>query len=179
MDTIGSTNGTNTDLLNTTSIPVPDGYYNVVVNIDDPASLEVEDFSTQKITVHNADAPAPVPSFATRGDNGGFTVSWQPSPSSNIQSYIVAYTKSPTAHEFEFHQAVDGDTFTTSVPNLSNGQPYLVTVFAMGTNGFQSSPAETQRVIPTEGYGAHLSTPKLRAQVSKSPCFPMFALTAT
>jgi hypothetical protein len=153
VDSVASADGTNSHLLDTRSLSVPDGDYNVVVNIDDPASLEAEDFSAQKITVHNASAPLPVPSFATRGDNGGMTVSWQASPSSNILGYIVAYTASSVADQYEFHQSVDGSTLTASVANLTNGQPYLVTVFAMGTNGLQSCPAETQRVIPTAGYG--------------------------
>jgi hypothetical protein len=73
VDAIPSVNGGNFHYIHTDHLNVPDGDYFVVVNIDDPASREVEAFSTRKFTVHNADAPAPVPSFATRADNHGFT----------------------------------------------------------------------------------------------------------
>ena len=172
VDTIASLNGERTYYLHTDSLNVPDGEYHVIVNIDDPQSLEVEAISTQKITVRNAEAPEPVPSFATRANAGGFTISWQPSPSSNILSYIVAYTKSALGNEFEFNVSTDAGARTTTITNLSNGQPYLVTVFAMGTNSLQSRPAEKQRVIPTEGYGLNapiiVSKPRVGATVDQS-----------
>ena len=171
VDTVPSVNGERTYYLHTQSLNVPDGDYHVIVNIDDPPSLEVEAISTQRITVHNTEAPAPVPSFATGANAGGFSISWQPSPSSNIQNYIVAYTQSALGTEFEFNVSTGPEARTATVTGLSNGHPYLVTVFAMGTNGLQSCPAEKQRVIPTEGYGLNapiiVSRPRVGATVDQ------------
>ncbi len=166
-----SSNGSHDYVLDTRALEVPDGDYFVVVNVDDPNSLEVEAFSKQRVTVRNVAAPAPVPTFAVRGDNGGFSVRWEPSPSSNVLRYVVAYTQSSQAHDFEFNQAFDASQRIATITNLNNGQPYLVTIFVMGTNGLQSCAAEIQRVIPTEGFGLNppliVSRPRKAATVGQ------------
>ncbi len=162
-------NGQRTFSLNTWALSVPDGDYHVVVNIDDASSVEAEAFSAETIAIRHREAPAPVPGFAVRGDDGSFKVQWQPSPSTNVLRYVVAYTTSAIPTEFESRCAIDASLRSATITNVANGRPYLVTVFALDANGLPSAPAEIQRVIPTEGFGLNppviVSTPPRTAMV--------------
>ena len=153
VDSFPTQNGTFVRYFQTPDLNIPAGNYTLVVSVDGPNSLEVEAFSQQEVTIYGLNGPRPVPTFATRGEVGGFTMQWQPSPSAGIGGYVVRYTKGSLPNEFESQRAFAANENQGKITGLLNGRPYLVTVLAMGTNGLPSTPAEVQRVIPTEGYG--------------------------
>ena len=152
-DSFPTANGTFLRYFHTDALQIPPGEYTLVVSVDGSSILEVEAFSQQKVTIFAGAAPQPVPSFATRGEVGGFTVQWQPSPSPGVDEYVVRYTKGSAPDEFEAQQSFAANQSEGKITGLENGRPYLVTIQAMSTNGLPSANAEVQRVIPTEGYG--------------------------
>jgi hypothetical protein len=170
LSTTPTVNGTNEYFLDARALDLPPGRYHVAVNVDDPASLEVEAVSTTEVLVANPAAPLPVPRIAASAGHGSFTVTWDPSPDTNIVSYVVRYTAGDQPYDFESETNVDAvmsDLRTVTVTDLTNGQPYLVTVAAVNGGGYQSENGEVLRVVPTEGPGRTppviVSRPKLGA----------------
>ena len=106
VDTFPSENGNHVRVFNTIGLPIPAGEYTLIVSVDDPDSAEVEAFSTQLVTMTHPEAPAPVPSFALRAEPGGFTINWQPSPSSNAVDRRRALQNAPATHrDHAYHGA--------------------------------------------------------------------------
>ncbi len=151
-----SVHGDREFILDARNLDLPPGNYRVAVNIDDPASLEVEALSTQEVSIQNAQAPLPVARIATQAGDGSFRVQWDPSPSPNLTAYTILYTAGSEPFGFEYMTNVDAvvsNVTEVTVTGLTNGQPYLVTVTAVNGDGIESAYGPVQRVVPTAGPG--------------------------
>lgn len=131
---------------------IPADSYRVVVDVNDPASAEVEAVSDSEITVDNSLSPAPPTHIETGSGNHSFSVSWTPSVSTNVDNYLVRYTAKSLPVDFEYEQTVGMDATNATVTGLTNGQPYLVTVVAVSGDGYESPVGEIERVAPSVGF---------------------------
>lgn len=165
LDTFPSETGTAAFEIDTRNQAVAPGLYRVVVNIDDPDSLEVESLSAEEIWVDNLSAPEPVAQLVAMPGNQKFTLAWLPSPSDDVAAYLVRYTASEHPVDYEFQKTVKPGTPLTTVEGLQNGQPYLVTIVAVDVDGYPSRPSPVLRVVPSVGSG--LTAPSITSPAPK------------
>lgn len=150
------TSGTHQFVIPNATTNVNSGFYRVAVRIDDPDSTIVEVLSDADVYIENPQVPEPVSEFVTLARDRRFDIAWMPNLSTNIAAYVIRYTAGNQPVDFEFQKTVSFVNTTATVDGLKNGQPYLVTVVAVNTDGYQSQIAPVTRVVPTEGFGLSL-----------------------
>lgn len=139
-------------ILDVTALHVQAGDYFVRLALDDGVNAPFSLFSHQSVTIEPVGAPEPVSNIRYMPGEGGFIISWDPSPSENLLGYFVKYrldTESKGPFDRKEFVPVDNPYGTLAViSGLQNGYPVLVEVVAVGENFMQSLPSEVLRITP-------------------------------
>ena len=141
------------DLSNVDAQP---GVYYVMLKIDDGINAPDYSYSEIQIEFEHPDAPAPVPAIATAPGYQSIEIAWEPSESSTVDYYQIVYSRDTDTAAEDQILTVSPQTTEATIPNLINGQPYLVSIIAGTADGIESAPSEYHRVIPTAGPGLDL-----------------------
>ena len=77
-------------------------------------------------------------------------VTWNPSPSSGITSYLISYTTT-ASYTSGGSMSVDGTTTSHTLTNLEEGTLYTITVQATNSSGTSSNSIEVSVTTYTVG----------------------------
>ena len=77
-------------------------------------------------------------------------VTWEPSPSSNVSSYLISYTTT-ASYISGGSMSVDGTTTSHTLTNLEENTLYTVTVQATNSNGMSAYSNEVSVTTYTDG----------------------------
>ena len=139
--------------INLTDIDAAPGTYYVMLKIDDGINPPDYSYSDIQIEFGHPDAPEPVTAIATAPGNNSIKVAWEASPSSSVDYYQVHFSVDTEHNPIDRILTTSSSTTEITIPKLTNGQPYLVSVTAGTATGIESAPFEYHRVIPTAGPG--------------------------
>lgn len=145
--------------IDTTNLQIQPGHYFVALVIEDGTNAPVHCVSDNAIEVLPVGRPEPVSRLRVHPEDGGFQLQWSPSPTDNVVGYLVQWRED---HEDlgTFDQQLwtreDGSDPTSAfVSGLTNGQPVLVRVVAVGSDQLRSAPSEILRAIPRKWNSGH------------------------
>ena len=139
----------------TDHLDVEPGWYYVYMLIDDGRNSPTIKYADQKIWIDKDNAPKPIESYQCESIVNGFNITWEDefNVSEDISYYEISYGEEKYGEiEYEM-QIAHHDEKTKSINNLKSGQPYLVSVSAVNSEGVRSGKKVIKRVVPKKTIG--------------------------
>jgi len=116
---------------------VPSGTYYIYAKIDDGVNVPQFSYSTETVTIQNSKSPQAPTNFQSEISGTDIKLSWDNSPSKDVEGYVIYCTDKPHAVTYDSRLAVGSQTEYT-LQELPSGRVYRISVTAYNTDGRES-----------------------------------------